>query len=88
MIFIRSSPFKDFQPSSPNLLCGKGVRQLNKSEVKKALDEALQKFSDEIRSGIETSSFEWRQKEEIEFLMKQVYYTLSDFQKVIEKIAD
>ncbi|MED4783467.1 hypothetical protein [Brevibacillus choshinensis] len=61
---------------------------MTKTEVKNKLNESLQTFASEIESAIETSSFDWKQQDELRLLMKQVFYTLSDFQKVIESIAD
>jgi hypothetical protein len=69
---------------------GKEVYKMNKAEVKKDLNESLQRFIEEVESWMTSkpTSFSPAQKEEIKFLMKQVFYTLSDFQEVIEKITD
>jgi hypothetical protein len=66
------------------------VENMSKAEAKKVLDESLNRFRDEVDSWISTTptSFDWKQKEEIHHLMKQVFYTLNDFKKVIEKIDE
>lgn len=63
---------------------------MNKNEVKKVLDRSTQNFVDEVESWMTTTPthFSDGQKEEIKFLMKQVFYTLDEFRKVIEEIAD
>lgn len=51
----------------------------------KKMNDALDQFSGEVKSWMTTkeTSFNRKQKEEIEFLMKQVFYTLNDFKKAI-----
>lgn len=52
-------------------------------DVEKKLDESLQAFADEVKSILVNSSFDALQKHDLEELMKQVFYTLNDFKKII-----
>ena len=63
---------------------------MSKQAAKKELDDSLQRFVDEVESWMTTTptSFNPEQKEEIKQLMKQVFYTLKDFQKIIEQSID
>jgi hypothetical protein len=72
------------------LLCQRqeGGDNMNKLQAKESLGKALDDFRNEIESQLETSSFDWKQQEELRVLMKQVFYTLHEFKKVIEEIAD
>ena len=52
-------------------------------DVEKKLDESLQAFADEVKLILVNSSFDALQKHDLEELMKQVFYTLNDFKKII-----
>jgi hypothetical protein len=63
---------------------------MNKHEIETALNKELQRFTDEVESWMTSkpTSFSPAQKEEIKFLMKQVFYTLDGFKDVIEQVKD
>jgi hypothetical protein len=61
---------------------------LRKVEIKKALNQALENYKEEIDSQLSSSSFSSEQKEELLRLMKNVFYTLSEFQTVIENLGE
>jgi len=52
-------------------------------DVEKKLDDSLKTFADEVRAILGNSSFDSRQRSDLEDLMRQVFYTLNDFKKII-----